>query len=83
MLAYSDMHPEDMTNIYQIKLSDILGYRPRLERCVYCDRAISTVDRFSIYNGGIVCDGCYDRRKLVIIYTWYTSDHEIYIKYRP
>lgn len=63
MLAYSDMHPEDMTNIYQIKLSDILGYRPRLERCVYCDRAISTVDRFSIYNGGIVCDGCYDREK--------------------
>ncbi|HHW70287.1 MAG TPA: DNA repair protein RecO [Clostridiales bacterium] len=63
MLAYSDMCPEDINNIYQMKLSDILGYRPKLERCVYCDRTVSDVDRFSIYNGGVVCKDCYDREK--------------------
>ncbi len=63
MLSYSDILPEDISNIYQIKLSDILGYRPRLDRCAYCGEDVSTTNRFSILYGGVICDHCYEREK--------------------
>lgn len=63
ILAYSDVNPKDVANIYQIKLADILGYRPKLDRCIYCGRDINRGHRFSIVHGGIFCDSCYNSRR--------------------
>lgn len=63
MLAYSNTNSTDIANIYQIKLADILGYRPRLEKCIYCGKALSNSNRFSIMHGGVFCNSCYNRDK--------------------
>lgn len=63
MLAYSDANPKDVANIYQIKLADILGYRPRLERCMYCRGTLADINWFSIMYGGVFCNSCYNEGK--------------------
>jgi len=61
ILAYSDTNPQDISNIYQIKLADILGYKPKLSKCVFCEGALSSKNQFSILHGGIICKNCYGR----------------------
>lgn len=63
MLAYSDVNPKDVANIYQIKLADILGYRPRLERCIYCGETLADINWFNITHGGVFCNSCYNGGK--------------------
>lgn len=43
---------------YQLKLMDISGYRPNLERCVLCREKAVDYARFSIGLGGLVCGNC-------------------------
>lgn len=44
---------------YQLKLMDISGYRPNLDRCVTCREAKEDYKRFSIDLGGVVCGQCF------------------------
>jgi DNA repair protein RecO (recombination protein O) len=44
---------------YEIRLLDLLGYRPQLFTCVKCEAAIQPVDQFfSFAEGGVLCPRC-------------------------
>ncbi len=44
---------------YEIRLLDIVGFRPQLNRCALCDTPIEPVDQFfSARQGGVVCPTC-------------------------
>jgi len=51
--------PEKWALIFETKLLSLLGYRPRLDRCVICSRLTDgTKYYFSSHRGGAVCGGC-------------------------
>lgn len=60
-LAYDDFNPEDLLHIFEIKLLDILGYRPQLGYCVRCSTSLKMPLHFSTQEGGLVCHQCYNR----------------------
>lgn len=44
---------------FQLRLLDVLGYRPSLFHCAVCQRKIEPVDQyFSPMQGGVVCPAC-------------------------
>jgi len=44
---------------YEIRLLDLLGFRPELQHCVGCNEAVRPVDQyFSAMQGGIICPQC-------------------------
>lgn len=49
---------------FELKFISFLGYRPYIERCVFCNSKKFSQIKFSISNGGIVCESCLsnDRR---------------------
>lgn len=51
---------------YQLKLMDISGYRPSLQRCVHCNKTDIQEYKFDIELGGIICDECEKFGKKVI-----------------
>ncbi|MDN5277108.1 MAG: repair protein RecO [Clostridiales bacterium] len=58
-LAYGEVSPEDITHIFELKLIDVLGYRPVLDRCLVCgEKPESNPLFFSASQGGIICPQC-------------------------
>ena len=52
-------NPETVTHFYEIRLLDMLGFRPQLFECVDCGREIQAQDQFfSPLAGGVVCPEC-------------------------
>jgi DNA repair protein RecO (recombination protein O) len=53
------MRPERVARWFEFGLSDALGMRPEVERCVECDRMLEPADgyRWVPMLGGVVCDG--------------------------
>lgn len=48
-----------LTNIYVLKLLNLLGYRPEIQRCLICHKAILlTKNIFDFSRGGIICEDC-------------------------
>lgn len=43
--------------VYELRLMTILGYRPRLTKCVKCG-SIKEITAFSAKDGGIICKAC-------------------------
>jgi len=58
-LCYSDMNPDDMIHIFEIKLIDLLGYRPLLSNCIKCGGELKRKVQFDFDEGGVVCSNCY------------------------
>lgn len=55
--------PAAVVGYYQLRLLDLLGYRPELFRCLGCGTEIRPVDQyFSAMAGGILCPECGPRR---------------------
>ncbi|MBM7623184.1 DNA repair protein RecO [Sporohalobacter salinus] len=48
------------TRFFELRLLNLLGYRPQLDVCVDCDLDLSKIDkvRFSSKLGGVVCSDC-------------------------
>lgn len=44
---------------YELKFISFLGYRPVLDRCVNCGEKHLSKVKFSIDNGGLLCDKCF------------------------
>lgn len=44
--------------VFQMRLMEILGYRPELSRCALCGEHISCGHGFSSAAGGVVCEAC-------------------------
>jgi DNA repair protein RecO (recombination protein O) len=49
--------PARVAVCFGVRCLDVLGHRPRLDRCVECGRAYP-FPRPSLGEGGVVCDGC-------------------------
>ena len=55
-----------VTLAFQLQLSSLLGYRPRLDACAGCCGALSPRRLFSAARGGLLCDACAAREGGVI-----------------
>ncbi|MBU5313591.1 DNA repair protein RecO [Tissierella carlieri] len=44
---------------YELKFISFLGYKPYLDKCVLCGSFNKNNIKFSIYEGGIICDNCF------------------------
>ncbi len=44
---------------YELKFISFLGYKPYLDKCVSCGSYNKNNIKFSIYEGGIICDNCF------------------------
>lgn len=44
---------------YEIKFISFLGYKPYLDKCVLCGSTNKSNIKFSVYEGGIICDNCF------------------------
>ncbi len=51
---------EEYLRVFEMRVLDLLGYRPRLGECTICARRISQGEGawFSYRHGGVVCKGC-------------------------
>ena len=51
--------PVGILNIaFQLKIMDLSGYKPNLNRCVSCRKTADSYEAFSIDYGGVVCANC-------------------------
>lgn len=52
-----------IARIFEIRLLNFSGFKPRLDSCVNCQKGISEEGRFSSILGGILCSGCFGHDK--------------------
>ena len=53
------MDPFTVVRYYEIRLLDLLGFRPDLSYCVQCQNEIKAEDQFfSVLHGGVLCPNC-------------------------
>jgi DNA repair protein RecO (recombination protein O) len=58
-LASTTSPPSGVILYFELRLLELLGYRPELFRCVECSREIRPEDQyFSAHQGGVVCPRC-------------------------
>lgn len=66
----SEPHLHLLIHSFELKLLDILGYRPSLEKCVNCGKKMELIKspHLSIRLGGILCEACQkeDKKGLVV-----------------
>ena len=54
-------HPEMPVRYFDLRVLDLMGFRPDLQQCVSCGKEILPEDQyFSAVNGGIQCPHCGD-----------------------
>ncbi|MBN2048299.1 MAG: DNA repair protein RecO [Anaerolineaceae bacterium] len=52
-------NPEVAVRYYDLRLLDLMGFRPEIFQCVHCGEAIQAEDQyFSAFHGGAVCPNC-------------------------
>jgi DNA repair protein RecO (recombination protein O) len=52
-------HPDTALRAFELAALDILGYKPRLDKCVVCNRPLdSVINGFSAAAGGVLCPLC-------------------------
>lgn len=61
-MCYSQLKPDDITRVFEIKLMDYLGYRPILDKCMVCGSDIKPF-YFDIRQGGLICSNCHNVEK--------------------
>jgi len=49
---------DKLVHIFQIKVLSLSGFRPHLDTCVKCRKAIAGKARFSLKSGGLICELC-------------------------
>lgn len=65
-LAEGEIPVGIINQAYQLKLMDISGYRPNLNKCVLCGKTDLKYYKFDIELGGIICDECEKSGKKII-----------------
>lgn len=52
-------HPDMVTRYFDMRLLDVMGFRPELVNCVNCEKKIVAQDQyFSAQRGGVLCPNC-------------------------
>lgn len=61
LLVLSDLEEGFLQFIigYEVKYISFLGYRPYIDGCVYCGKKKTSMAKFSIERGGILCEDCF------------------------
>jgi DNA repair protein RecO (recombination protein O) len=60
--ALETERPRRVHLAFTLRLLDVLGHRPRLDRCAVCGAAVGTTGvTFAAAQGGVVCPGCRPR----------------------
>ena len=54
----SGVDVEKVLRIFTIKFLKLIGFKPRLDSCIICDRVISGDAYFNVKRGGLLCPGC-------------------------
>ena len=59
-LSYTDMRPQDVTAAFLLHFAALQGYKPRLNHCVACGRALASGEKAWLdpLSGGLVCRSC-------------------------
>lgn len=57
MISETDMNRDLITSIFKMRLSAILGFTPRVEKCVNC-KTTEELSHFSIKDNGFKCKNC-------------------------
>jgi len=57
-LSYGETHPIKTTLIYELKLLDLMGYRPAADSCILCGASPADQVCFLPDRGGIACLDC-------------------------
>lgn len=57
----SGFDAEKVLSIFLIKFLKSIGFRPRLDGCIACDRDISATAYFNVKRGGLICAQCTPR----------------------
>lgn len=57
----SGLDAEKISYIFLIKFLKSIGFRPRLDGCIACDRDISSAAFFNLKRGGLICSRCTPR----------------------
>lgn len=50
---------EKILRIFIIKFLKLIGFRPRLDGCIICDKNINESGYFNVKRGGLLCSKCY------------------------
>ena len=59
-----EAEPEAALRYFQVRLLDLVGFRPELFRCVSCSNEARPVDQFfSLSEGGLLCPSCGPQRE--------------------
>lgn len=58
--------PGLVTRLFEIRIINLLGYAPELERCLSCGREVQDKIQFSLDQGGILCPHCGKGQKLSV-----------------
>lgn len=54
--------PEAIVKFAELKLINLLGYKPQIDKCINCQTGDYEYLNFSAYLGGVVCDNCQTNR---------------------
>ncbi len=55
----AEVQPAFAVRFYEVRLLDLVGFRPQLLNCVNCGREIQAIDQFfSFEKGGVICPEC-------------------------
>lgn len=59
-LSYTEMKPQDVTAAFLLHFASLQGYKPRLNHCVSCARALDAEEKAWLdpTHGGLVCRSC-------------------------
>lgn len=60
LYSYDDAEYELITNIFELKLLDYIGYKPSVLKCTNCGNNNLNKGKFSITEGGMLCNVCID-----------------------
>lgn len=68
---------------YELKFISFLGYKPYLSNCVLCNGTSGYRLKFSLENGGIICENCFSQDKFAHDIDVKTYDGMIQLLYSP
>lgn len=58
LYSYDDANHELITNIFELKFLSYIGYKPSVLKCTNCGNNNLDKGKFSMIEGGILCNGC-------------------------
>ena len=57
MISETDMNMDLITSIFKMRVTKILGFTPRVDKCVNC-KTTENLTHFSIKDNGFKCEAC-------------------------